>query len=75
MTFVESASGARTVNNAVRHQYRVLSDEEKAAMIAVKDKGAEFLALLDTLHTPPQPVSAEPGSSLRGWLSAHSTAS
>lgn len=53
---VDSASDARTVNNAVRHQYRALSDEEKAQMVAVKDKGAEFLALLETLRTPPQPM-------------------
>lgn len=66
MAFVESTSDARTTNNAVRHQYRVLSDEEKANMVAVKDKGAEFLALLDSLHTPLQPVSAEPGSPLEG---------
>lgn len=52
MPRVDSASDARTANNAVRHAYRVLSDEEKAQMVAVKDKGAEFLALLDDLHTP-----------------------
>lgn len=49
---VDSASDARTANNAVRHAYRVLSDAEKAQMVAVKDKGAEFLSLLDDLHTP-----------------------
>lgn len=46
---VDSASDARTANNAVRHAYRVLSDAEKAQMVAVKDKGAEFLNLIDTL--------------------------
>lgn len=53
---VDSASDDRTANNAVRHQYRVLSDAEKAQMVAVKDKGAEFLTLLDSLQTPPQPA-------------------
>lgn len=42
---VASASDDRTANNAVRHQYRVLTDEEKAAMLALKDKGAEFIEL------------------------------
>jgi|GEM_PF-1144801 len=36
----------RTVNNAVRHTYRVLSDIEKKQMQAIKDAGAEFIALL-----------------------------
>lgn len=53
MSMVDSASDARTANNAVRHQYRVLSDAEKAQMVAVKDKGAEFPALLDDLAQPP----------------------
>ncbi len=46
MTHVDSTSDSRTVNNTVRHAYRVLSDVEKAQMTAVKDKGAEFLDLL-----------------------------
>lgn len=41
---VDSASDARTANNAVRHQYRVLSDEEKAQMVALKDIGAAFIS-------------------------------
>ena len=49
MSHVDSASNDRTANNAVRHQYRVLSDAEKAQMVALKDKGAEFLALVDGL--------------------------
>ncbi len=44
---VDSASDDRTVNNAVRHTYRVLSDAEKAQMVAIKDKGAELLALIE----------------------------
>lgn len=50
MSTVDSASDARTANNAVRHQYRVLSDAEKAQMVAIKDKGAEFLTLLDEAY-------------------------
>lgn len=43
---VDSTSDDRTANNAVRHQYRTLSDDEKATMLAIKDKGAEFLELI-----------------------------
>lgn len=44
---VDSTSDQRTTNNAMRHQYRVLSDDEKATMLALKDKGAELLALIE----------------------------
>jgi hypothetical protein len=46
---VKSESDSRTANNAVRHQYRVLSEDEKAKMVAIKDKGAELLALIEDL--------------------------
>ena len=49
MASVESTSDARTVNNTLRHQYRVLNDAEKANMAAVKDKGLEFLELVSGL--------------------------
>ena len=45
---VPSESDARTVNNAVRHTYRVLTDAEKATMVEIKDLGAAFIALIDT---------------------------
>jgi hypothetical protein len=62
MSVVDSSSDQRTVNNTVRHNYRVLSDAEKAQMVAIKDKGAEFLALIDTLRTAPQPILNADGS-------------
>jgi hypothetical protein len=43
MTYVGSESDDRTVNNAMRHQYRVLSDAEKAAMVRIKDLGEQFI--------------------------------
>lgn len=43
---VESAGADRTANNAVRHAYRILSEEEKAQMVALKDLGAAFIAKL-----------------------------
>lgn len=42
----DSASDDRTKNNAVRHTYRELSDKEKELMVKIKDKGADFIALL-----------------------------
>jgi hypothetical protein len=39
---VDSTSDARTVNNVMRHAYRVLSDVEKAAMQKLKDDGLAF---------------------------------
>lgn len=50
-TYLKSDSDERTKNNAMRHQYRVLSDEEKAQMMAVKDKGLEFIQLLGSVHS------------------------
>ena len=43
-THVNSESDGRTANNAVRHTYRVLSDDEKAQMVDLKDIGAAFIA-------------------------------
>lgn len=45
---VSSASDERTANNAVRHQYRVLSEAEKASMLALKDAGAAFIIAINT---------------------------
>lgn len=42
MPNVDSTSDDRTVNNTMRHQYRVLSDDEKAQMQKIKDLGAAF---------------------------------
>lgn len=41
---VHSESDDRTANNAVRHAYRVLTDEEKQQMVDLKDLGAAFIA-------------------------------
>lgn len=46
MTAVQSTSDERTVNNTMRHAYRVLSDAEKENMSAIKDKGLEFHELI-----------------------------
>lgn len=48
---VSSASDERTVNNAnvMRHNYRVLSDQEKNLMVEVKDLGLHFHTLLGNI--------------------------
>lgn len=46
---VASESDDRTANNGVRHQYRVLSELDKANMIAVKNRAAELIQFIDSL--------------------------
>lgn len=41
-TNVNSTSDGRTINNVMRHEYRVLTDFEKAAMKDIKDHGLAF---------------------------------
>ena len=43
---VSSTSDARVVNNIMRHEYRVLSDDEKAHMQRLKDAGLDLICLL-----------------------------
>jgi hypothetical protein len=47
--YVPSESDDRTVNNAMRHQYRVLNDREKAGMMRIKDFGQELLNAIDSI--------------------------
>lgn len=54
---VDSTSDARTANNTMRHQYRVLSEPEKLAMSAMKDAGEAFLAALDKYCQPGRETS------------------
>lgn len=46
---VASESDERTVNNtdAMRHNYRVLTDREKIAMGRIKNHGQVFLEMID----------------------------
>lgn len=50
---VDSASDACVVNNVMRHEYRVLSDDEKRRMQAVKDHGLAFVELLHSVGGTP----------------------
>lgn len=42
-TRVGSTSDDRVVNNVMRHEYRVLTEGEKATMSRIKDLGASLL--------------------------------
>jgi hypothetical protein len=46
---VSSFSDGRTANNVMRHEYRVLSDDEKAMMLKIKDDGKALHDYLDSL--------------------------
>lgn len=47
--FVDAAKDERVANNTVRHQYRVLSETEKQAMLFIKDQGLNFIDTLDKM--------------------------
>lgn len=47
--YVDSYGDDRTVNNVMRHGYRVLGEEEKISMQTIKDIGLEFHEFLDAL--------------------------
>ena len=47
MTMIDSKSDDRTINNVMRHAYRVLSDAEKAQMQEIKDVGLRFHEFVD----------------------------
>jgi hypothetical protein len=46
---IPSTSDERTVNNVMRHEYRVLSDDEKFAMQVIKDAGLGFHQILEAM--------------------------
>ena len=46
---VDSTSDARTINNVMRHEYRVLTDEEKHQMKSIKDHGLLFHQYIDSM--------------------------
>jgi hypothetical protein len=49
--YVDGESDERIVNNAMRHQYRVLNDDEKEAMLWIKDQGQTMIDFIDA-NTP-----------------------
>ena len=47
----DSTEDRRVDNNVVRHEYRVLSDDEKAQMKRLKDMGLELIRAIDEQGT------------------------
>jgi len=48
-TAMDSTSYDRVANNVMRHEYRILSDEEKAQIKGIKDLGEEFIRQVNSL--------------------------
>jgi hypothetical protein len=48
---VECTTDDRTCNNVMRHQYKVLDENEKIDMQTVKDTGLEFFRIIETIET------------------------
>ena len=46
---MDSTSDERVVNNVVRHEYRVMTDDEKAQMKRLKDIGLAFIEACDQI--------------------------
>jgi hypothetical protein len=47
MSMVDSTGDERTINNTMRHQYRVLTEPEKKAMSALKDTGITLIRQIE----------------------------
>ncbi len=74
MNTVDSASDDRTANNAVRHAYRVLNEQEKADMVRLKDLGAAFLqACSDIGHSREMSIAATKIEEAVMWAVKHVT--
>lgn len=62
------------MTNDVRHEYRTLSDEEKALVKDVKDKGLDFLKLCDAVGTSREVSIAKTNiEQAVMWLTKHIT--
>lgn len=49
-----------TVNNLMRHKYRVLTDQEDAQMLRIKDLGLDFVKLLHSVGGTPTLLADKP---------------
>lgn len=49
MTQFDSTDDQRIDNNTMRHQYRTLSDDEKALVNEIKDAGGSFEVLISQM--------------------------
>ena len=64
---MDSTDDNRTTNNAARHQYRVLTEEEKLAVAEIKENGQTLIDAIDAYATAIAPlfqsiVTHSPGS-------------
>lgn len=48
---IKSTDNNRTINNVMRHNYRVLSEVEKQHMSDLKDMGMAFIEKCDSMGT------------------------
>ena len=46
---IPSTSDGRTQNNVMRHEYKLLSEDEKEKITCIKDKGLDFFQYLESL--------------------------
>lgn len=51
---MDSTDDERVTNNIMRHEYKVLNDDEKAQMKRVKDLGLEFVNELTAISAYPR---------------------
>lgn len=49
MNSIQATSDMRVINNVMRHEYRVLSAEEKSQMQMLKDTGLAFVCALHSI--------------------------
>ena len=54
---IDSTDDERVTNNIMRHEYKVLSEEEKLQMKTIKDLGLVFVECLDTIGPPSRELS------------------
>lgn len=73
--WVDSTEAARTANNAVRHQYRVLTDDEKAKMLAIKDAAANLINVIEGIGGSPElTIAKRKAQEASMWAVHHVTA-
>lgn len=48
---IHSTDDQRVANNVLRHEYKVLSEDEKLQMKYLKDAGLTFINLVDSIGT------------------------
>lgn len=58
---IDATSEQRVINNVARHEYRVLSEAEKADMKEIKDLGAALIAKIEEVkaRTPSSGIYKE----------------